>query len=1027
MANKIINYKLKIDDEAAKRSIDELSKYMSDSLGKAAAKAMQDAFKASGNGGGSGSGPVMFGGSVSRYRRDKSANGTKNEDGTRTPGGDFRYNGALGKSFNAELRDVSKNLSALNTSMNRRNSIIAQASKTGHMSYNQNIELGNTRESVTSATSASGGPTFRSAADSYKEKLAGIQNNTDSLKATIATKSARGLDTRDEQMQIQQNDKLAYSYQKYIEAINDATNTLKSQPMANGATTGSMGAGSINGGVGGSDVKGISVDPKRGSFAYNLLQRSFAIGARATGAAINAGTNMYQQGKQINRATGQQALELGTLTGGQSDQQVREQVQSFRGQYGYTTQQGLDFYEQAMRSRGKTLTASEAKSRVGSIEDAGRASGLKEQTYSDLLSTASGAGAVNSNSDIKNIVQTVLAANSMSGNAGNKEQNTQTLTNLISSISASRNMTAKDISNTGVMQSSLSSVGKSWQGNAGANNIATLNSSFTNAAQGNDSALTFLTMRSRGEGGLTGVLNAQLQEEKGMSDPANIKTIRNFINSRGNSAAGKASAALYLTNSGKVSGPEAAKELVDQVSKGKLSDSEIAKLQEKAEKKGSSDYKEGSSAYKNSDQATLNKSVANIERNNSKMADDLKALTKIGNEINSTLGGQLVGSVIGGVIGGSGLASGLGGVGTKTMIEKFLGKTGATTTAEAATEGVTSAGKGVVGKVASAGKGLFSKATSAGESFFSKFGGGDAESLARAAKYGDSASFLSKGASGLSKGGSFLMKGLSKAATPIALGIGAVTTISDVAKAKTGKKKAEAAGSGIGSTLLGIGGVIGGGALAGSVVPGPGTVVGAVGGLLGGIGGAIAGSAGGKWIGGKANDAWDWITGKGDKTSSKSKLKTTQAQVAKKEQQSMLDKWQKIMNQWTKNIKDTDSSNNGSSSSKSSSKSHKAFGGIVKGRTEIAEGNRPEVVVPTDPAKQSYTKSALTQVTEMTGIRATDDKPSTSQQMGAFSPNITINNSGNGSTRDDDALAHRLQQALQNATNDYRFNYKRSY
>ena len=1024
MANKRINYKLKIDDEAAKRSIDELSKYMSDSLGKAAAKAMQDAFKASGNGGGSGSGPVMFGGSVSRYRRDKSANGTKNEDGNRTPGGDFRYNGALGKSFNAELRDVSKNLSALNASMNRRNSIIAQASKTGHMSYNQNIELGNTRESVTSATSASGGPTFRSAADSYKEKLAGIQNNTESLKATIAKKGAIGLDTRDEQMQIQQNDELAVSYQKYIEAINDATKTLKSQPMANGATTGSMGAGSVNGGVGGSDVKGISVDPKRGSFAYNLLQRSFSIGARATGAAINAGTNMYQQGKQINRATGQQALELGTLTGGQSDQQVREQVQSFRGQYGYTTQQGLDFYEQAMRSRGKTLTASEAKDRVGAIEDAGRASGLKEQTYSDLLSTASGAGAVNSDSDIKNIVQTVLAANSMSGNAGNKEQNTQTLTNLISSISASRNMTAKDISNTGVMQSSLSSVGKSWQGNAGANNIATLNSSFTNAAKGNDSALTFLTMRSRGEGGLTGVLNAQLQEEKGMSDPANIKTIRNFINSRGNSSAGKASAALYLTNSGKVSGPEAAKELVDQVSKGKLSDSEIAKLQEKAEKKGGSDYKEGSSAYKNSDQATLNRSVSNIERNNSKMADDLKALTKIGNEINSTLGGQLVGSVIGGVIGGSGLASGLGGVGTKTMIEKFLGKTGATTTAEAATEAVTSGGKG-----------LFSKAASAGESFFKKFGtGSDADQLARAAKYGDSTSFLSKGASGLSKGasalskgGSYLMKGLGKVAVPLQLAVGTYTTISDVSKAKTGRKKAEAAGSGIGSTLLSIAGVAGGGALAGSVVPGPGTLVGLAGGLIGGIGGAIAGSAGGKWIGGKASDAWNWITGKDSKTSSKSKLKTTQAQITKKEQNSMLDKWQKIMDQWTKNIKDTDSSNNGSSSSKSSSKSHKAFGGVVKGRTEIAEGNRPEVVVPTDPAKQSYTKSALTQVTEMTGIRATDDKPSTSQQMGAFSPNITINSNGNSSTRDDDALAHRLQQALQNATNDYRFNYKRSY
>lgn len=1019
MANKRINYKLKIDDEAAKRSIDELSKYMSDSLGKAAAKAMQDAFKASGNGGGSGSGPVMFGGSVSRYRRDKSANGTKNEDGTRTPGGDFRYNGALGKSFNAELRDVSKNLSALNTSMNRRNSIIAQASKTGHMSYNQNIELGNTRESVTSATSASGGPTFRSAADRYKEKLAGIQNNTDSLKATIATKGARGLDTRDEQMQIQQNDKLAYSYQKYIEAINDATNTLKSQPMANGATTGSMGIGSTNGGQASSDIKGISVDPKRGSFAYNLLQRSFAIGARATTAAINTGTNMYQQGKVINRSTGQQALEMGSLVGGLSDQQVREQVQSFRGQYGYTTQQGLDFYEQAIRSRGKTLTASQAKDRVGAIEDAGRASGLREQTYSDLLTTASGAGAVNSDSDIKNIVQTVLAANSMSGNAGNKEQNTQTLTNLISSISASRSMTAKDIRNTGVVQSSLSSSGGAWQGQAGENNLQNVQNSFTSASMGQNNALQYLIMRQNGIGGVAGAFQARLQAEKGLSDVNNVRVGRQLTQQYGTSKNGKALAAMQLQNLWGISA-SGADEFVKSVSNGNLSDSEIQKRVQKADKKGSSDYKKGSSDYKNSQQSTLNESVANIDANASKMASDLNKLTEIGNNINHTLLGQLASSVVGNVIGGAGLISGGGGAAFKTMAEKVIGRGGASTAAEGAT---------------SASKGIFSKATSAGESFFSKFGAGsDAEQLARAAKYGDSASFLSKGASGLSKGasalskgGSFLMKGLSKAALPLAIGAGAISTISDVSKAKTSKGKAEAAGGGIGSTLLSIAGAAGGGALAGSVVPGPGTLVGLAGGLIGGIGGAIAGSAGGKWIGGKANDAWDWITGKDDKTSSKSKIKTTQAQVAQKEQQSMLDKWQKIMDQWTKNIKDTDSSNNGSSSSKSSSKSHKAFGGIVKGRTEIAEGNRPEVVVPTDPAKQSYTKSALTQVTEMTGIRATDDKPSTSQQMGAFSPNITINNSGNGSTRDDDALAHRLQQALQNATNDYRFNYKRSY
>lgn len=965
--------KASIDTSEAKRDIDNIDKYISDNMGKAAAKAIQDAMRQSGRGGI----PFSFSDSYSGKGASSSYREKVNSEGR----GDFAKNSAISNTVYNEMRNISKNMSALNSAMRDRQNVIGRAAKTGHMTFNESVRIGNTESSVNSTERGTYGGTrkaYESKFESLKASFASTQAKIENAKSPEEKKAA--------QLQLKQSRELAIAYQKYIDAMDDAAKALDSQSTI-------MSSG--NGG------NGIGVDPERGTLAYNLRERGFAIGARTTAQLMNIGVNMYQSGKQINRSTGQQALQLGTVVGGLNDQQVREQVQSFRGQYGYNTQQGLDFYTQAVRSRGRTLTADEAQSRVGAIEAGGRASGLNEQTYSNLLSSVSGAGAANSNADVKNIVQTVLAANAMSGNAGNKEQNTQTLTNLISSISASRNMSAQDVKNVGVMQSTLSSVGQSWQGDAGQNNIQAIQSASSAASMGQNNPLLYMIMRSQGLGGEVGALNARKIAEKGISDPAMVKSLRNYIGGMGNSKNAKAYATM-LTQSTLGLGPEASEELVNNITSGKMSDAEISKKYSKASSKGKDEYNTGASAYDSSQYKTLEESNANDERNKSKTASTMNWATKMGNFMTQTVPGQIATQAIGVGL-GNGITS-LGGSAFKAV----AGKAGFTSLVNAGTKGV----EGLASKVASGGSGLFSKATGfvgnmakegAAEKSLISAGGG----MAKASKFSKFA--------GLAKsfGSVGSVAKLAKGSGWLAAGLGALDII-------TAKDKVKATGKAVGSGLGAWGGTAAGAAI-GTMVAGPvGTVVG---GAIGGLAGSnVVGKAGG-WIADKAHGAWDWITGKDSSESgSQKKAKTTQAQVAQKEQDDMLNKWQKIMDQWNKNIKDTNKSNN--TASGSISKSHHAFGGLVTQRTEIAEGNRPEMVVPLDPAKQSYAKSALSQITQMTGIRATDGTTQQVQQAGPFSPNITINSNGNSSS-EADAIAHRMAQALQNATDDYRFNYKR--
>lgn len=1011
---------------------------MADTLSSSMSKAVQEAIKAiqqagrNGSRPSGGSGPVMPSGVNSYIKRVSIRN---NNAASRFY--DDR-NGPDGKatiSFNRELKEAAKNIRQLDSAVNAAQRAMQQGYKKGHITYEDSRSVKYTTESVT----AKGG-TYKQIGEDFNKRIEELLKRRHEA-MSASNRAARGgdIDTATKyQAQAEQMDKIILKYREYNDALKTATQTLSGVSKS---------------------VARMDTDAQRGSFADKFQQRSFATGARATGAVINGVTSMYQQGFQINRSTGQQSLQMATVSGGHSDQSLRSSVQDYSARNGYTTQQGLDFYTMAKQSdRGENMTQSQTNERVKNIEEAGRASTLSENTYSGLTSVLGASGGIDNDSAMKNVVQTVLAANAMSGNAGDLEGNTNTLVSALSQIASETNVTSQGAQTAAIVQSGLSSMGSSWQGTAGQTGVTSLNSSLQSASTGgNDGMLRLIQMGSGNSGSLHGTIQARLLAEKGITNKDTVaalaKSVRGFTRS-GNTDL----ATAVLSSTGKISTSQA-QEMAESMANGTFSASDFANKQKKAKKKGSKKYSDNNGDYDKSNLAAENKNVALKEKNASKLADSLIGVTKAMNALNKTMTLQLIGNAASTVL--STVTSSVGG----SLLSK-----GATKVAN---------GGGKLSKFAS---------------LFAKDGTGAAgatETVAKGAsnvsKVAEGASTTAKATKGVSKvagiaskGGKFL-KGASKVAGKLAVPLAIAGTAYDVVTAKTGKGKAKAAGSGLGALGGWEAGAAAGAAL-GSVIPGVGTVIG---GAAGGIIGGIAGSGIGSWLGGVANDGWNALTDSSKKkaanksratastsdlrdaakkmaasgankddiietlmqtgsttasqaksiassaikanSSSKSKLKTSQADLSAKEQKQMLDKWDDIMKQWAKNIKNTEHMNSTSSDSSKTTKSHKAFGGLVKGRTEIAEGNRAEYVVPTDPAKANYTKSVMQQITDMTGISATDGTTSgNTVNNSSFTPNITVNSTGDSSQSDANRIAQTIKQSLANAINDYRYNLVRN-
>jgi hypothetical protein len=164
-------------------------------------------------------------------------------------------------------------------------------------------------------------------------------------------------------------------------------------------------------------------------------------------------------------------------------------------------------------------------------------------------------------------------------------------------------------------------------------------------------------------------------------------------------------------------------------------------------------------------------------------------------------------------------------------------------------------------------------------------------------------------------------------------------------------------------------------------------------------------------------------------SSSKSSYSSTQKYISYKQQNSLLDKEKQIVDNRLKYTKEQQSllAGNGKNSGaknkaakSSSSRGHRAFGGLVTGNTEIVEQNKPEFVVPTDPAKQNSTQRVVNDIANMTGVRAKTPSNYVVNSGGSYSPNVTVNVNGQVDNNTLSNLQEKIKSALNDATDNYR-------
>jgi len=857
----------------------------------------------------------------------------------------------INSSYSNNMDSLNSNIKSLSDVLKSQSNIVSKSLSRNHMTDTQYRDYQANRKILGSASN-----------DSSNQR-----KNLDEMMKTrgLLAKSRDNATSKDERVyyneKLRENNQEIKAQRDFIKKIDQATKSI----------------GKFD-----TSLQGVKVDPERNSLSYNLRQRGYVIGSHTMGGVTQAVGNYYQEGRSINQQTGQQAIQIGYLTGGGTDYQVRSQAQKLGSQYGYKTQDALDFYSQVIRRPGKAMSMTEANKDVAGVMAEGRKSNLSEDTYKNLVTSVAGAGGDTSKTGIKNIVSTVLAANAMSGQSGNYEQSTQTLTTLLNQISTSTNVSNQGVKNLANNQSTLSGLGNGWKGNAGAAAEQTMNSAYTAASTGNNSGLLYTIMRSNGQGGVQGYLNAEIQSAKGLSDVNNITAARKMFQRQAQSGPnGLARTAVSLQKLFPNMAPQAAKDLASGIADGKLSDKQLQKRAQEADKKAREKNK--NKTYDKSDQSTINQKDSRKEKNQSKFQQSNNWFEQITNGIESTMLGGLALTAFGGL--GKVAINGIGSAGIKSVISKLTGKS----FGEGAKGGsglfsgiknLFSGGSKVAEGAGAATKstGLFSKIVGGAKSLF-----GVGKSAAKSGAKGTS--IFSKMTGGISK---FLTTGslLSKIGLG-ALGLqGSIPDSKKLSKSETNK-------------LTAMYGYDKNGKKSSS-----------------------------KKTSSKKSSSSSSKSSSSKSSSSKSSYSSTQKYLSYKQQNSLLDKEKKIVDNRLKYTKEQQSllAGNGKNSGaknksvKSSSRSHRAFGGLVKGHTEIDELNKPEFVVPGDPAKQNSTQRVVNDIANMTGVRAKTPSNYVVNSGGSYSPNVTVNVNGQVDNNTLSNLQEKIKSALNDATDNYR-------
>lgn len=350
-----------------------------------------------------------------------------------------------------------------------------------------------------------------------------------------------------------------------------------------------------------------------------------------------------QQGNQINQSTGEQALNMGNISGHASDGEMRGRVQNLMraNGLGYTTQEGLDYYALVQqtrsydRNKNRDINGYRSIDMTNALEQGGRASGVSNETWKNTASAAVESGAIVSEKSINHLSDVIAGENVRSKNSGNSESNAKIITDVVQQLTRSGTVNMNGITNVAAVASLLSRSSKMFSGKQGEQNVASFNQGFLNAGSGQDDPLLYMKIQSNPAkyGNPRGYLNAQEDLNKGISSPENIGMIRNYVQMASRSGIqGQALAAIMMEKHFGWSASTADKISSDMLDD-KISPDKIREEIKHIDKNGNLQVKKNKQSYQNSQQATLNSEKAQREARQSKASGASKWFTDIKNNV----------------------------------------------------------------------------------------------------------------------------------------------------------------------------------------------------------------------------------------------------------------------------------------------------------------------------------------------------------------------------------------------------------
>lgn len=355
---------------------------------------------------------------------------------------------------------------------------------------------------------------------------------------------------------------------------------------------------------------------------------SLLVGVELAKEAGKAFINAVKEGEKTNSSTGEEALNIGNVSGHMSDQTVRGNVQNimWNNGLGYNTQQGLDYLSLAQQRKSFDSDYrhgrgnSESESMVNAFEYGGRSTGISDKSWQSVAGTAMDNGGILSDRDIYKLSHTIAGENNRSGNSGNPEENAKIITSTIQQLSRTTALTSGGIQNIAAVQAALGRSDRSFTGKRLDNVMHGLNQGFQNAAQGQDPSLMYTLIASNPNqfGGLAGYVRAQIQASEGTSNLQNINVMRNYARKLGKTGGenGEALATLFMEQHFGLS-PKDAQKFVQHSEDDSYSLETLQKEVSKQKKSGTKQTKKNNRSYRNSEQAGYNTQQAQGEAINS--------------------------------------------------------------------------------------------------------------------------------------------------------------------------------------------------------------------------------------------------------------------------------------------------------------------------------------------------------------------------------------------------------------------------